>query len=50
MLVINTSFSACNVSASLPATRSALMLYAFAFRDRTPIGAITGMKSRESSN
>src|SRR5690349_8783711 len=48
VFVISTSFSARSVSASLPATRSALMLYASPSAP-TPIGAITGMKSRESS-
>src|SRR5205823_380046 len=49
VLVISTSFSASSVSASFPATRSALMLYASPALP-TPMGAITGMKSRESSS
>ncbi|MNG13245.1 hypothetical protein D3C84_969130 [compost metagenome] len=44
MLVSSISFSAFNASATLPATRSALMLYDSPLAP-TPIGAITGMKS-----
>ncbi len=43
MLVSSMSFSAFNASATLPATRSALMLYDSPFSP-TPIGAMTGMK------
>src|SRR3989338_8068170 len=49
VLVSSTSFSALSTSASLPATRSALM-FSVSPSGATPIGAITGMKSPESRN
>ena len=44
VLVSNISFSACSTSATLPATKSALILYELP-SSSTPIGAITGIKS-----